>query len=538
MGFVARNCSWRRILFLLLLGTVCAIRLSLLDRPLDRDEGEYAYAGQLMLAGIPPYKLAYNMKLPGTYAAYAAVFAVFGESAQAVHLGLLLANLATIVLVALIGKRLFGRTGGVCAGLVYAVLSCMPNVLGLTANASHFVNLAAVAGFWLLLEARECRNWLLAASGFCMGAAFVMKQPGVTFIGFGLLYLVAKRARWRAMAIFTAAAAAPFAGTCLLLARAHVFDKFWFWTVSYGSQYGSLITPGMGLVKLLGMLPLVVGPALLLWGMAVAGLTAGSRPTKFLLAGWLLASAAAVSAGLYFRSHYFVMLLPALALLCAAAVTNWISQGSPRFAIVALTVACVLPAICDAEYFRRLTPQRPVSTSFGANPFLEAIPLARYVREHSSQDARIAVLGSEPEIYFYAQRHSATGYIYTYGLMEAQPYARQMQDEMIREIEIARPEYVVYVNSPLSWLREKESDPYIFTWAKRYLDQGYQLIRLPETGRELSLYRRRDGSVEPSRVSTLTFEQRAGVQGLPGHVRYPSTSRRNAYRSLSITPKF
>jgi len=76
----------RRLLLLVLLGAICAIRLSSLDRPLDRDEGEYAYAGQLMLAGIPPYKLAYNMKLPGTYAIYALAFAVFGESAQAVHL--------------------------------------------------------------------------------------------------------------------------------------------------------------------------------------------------------------------------------------------------------------------------------------------------------------------------------------------------------------------------------------------------------------------------------------------------------------------
>jgi len=33
--------------------------------------GEYAYAGQLILQGVPPYKEAYNMKLPGTYAAYA-----------------------------------------------------------------------------------------------------------------------------------------------------------------------------------------------------------------------------------------------------------------------------------------------------------------------------------------------------------------------------------------------------------------------------------------------------------------------------------
>jgi hypothetical protein len=44
-----------------------ALRLRLLDVPLDRDEGEYAYIGQLLLQGIPPYAQAYNFKLPGIY---------------------------------------------------------------------------------------------------------------------------------------------------------------------------------------------------------------------------------------------------------------------------------------------------------------------------------------------------------------------------------------------------------------------------------------------------------------------------------------
>jgi hypothetical protein len=43
-----------------------AIRWCLRDMPLERDEGEYAYAGPLILQGIPPYQIAYNMKLPGT----------------------------------------------------------------------------------------------------------------------------------------------------------------------------------------------------------------------------------------------------------------------------------------------------------------------------------------------------------------------------------------------------------------------------------------------------------------------------------------
>ena len=44
---------------------VFGLVIRLLGIPLERDEGEYAYAGQLILQGIPPrYKLAYNMKFP------------------------------------------------------------------------------------------------------------------------------------------------------------------------------------------------------------------------------------------------------------------------------------------------------------------------------------------------------------------------------------------------------------------------------------------------------------------------------------------
>ena len=53
------------LLVLLLAG---GIRYRLLDVPLERDEGEYAYAGRLILDGVPPYQGIYNMKLPGTYA--------------------------------------------------------------------------------------------------------------------------------------------------------------------------------------------------------------------------------------------------------------------------------------------------------------------------------------------------------------------------------------------------------------------------------------------------------------------------------------
>ena len=124
-----RVTEWALLLLVILLFSL--IRFRLREMPLERDEGEYAYAGQLMLQGVPPYQLAYNMKLPGTYAAYAGILAVLGQSAAAIHVGLLVVNGLTILLIAMVGRRLFGRTGAVYAGAAYAVLSTSPAVLGL-----------------------------------------------------------------------------------------------------------------------------------------------------------------------------------------------------------------------------------------------------------------------------------------------------------------------------------------------------------------------------------------------------------------------
>src|SRR5437764_234882 len=80
------------LLFAATVATVLFIRIRLLPMPLERDEGEYGYAGQLLLRGIPPYQLAYSMKFPGTYIAYAGAMALFGQAPTGIPLGLLIVN--------------------------------------------------------------------------------------------------------------------------------------------------------------------------------------------------------------------------------------------------------------------------------------------------------------------------------------------------------------------------------------------------------------------------------------------------------------
>ena len=472
---------------------VIAIRIRLLGMPLERDEGEYAYAGQLMLQGVPPYKLAYNMKFPGTYAAYAGIMSIFGQTVTGIHLGLLLINAATIALVFFLGRRLINSTAGITAATSYGVLSVSPSVLGLASHATHFVMLPVLGGVLLLLK--EPDRPLLGGvymSGLLLGAGLLMKQPAIFFVLFGAIYLISNHIRRRFAVrkillrtlIFAGGIIFPFAIVCVLLWFAGVFDKFWFWTIDYARQYGGLVPLTDAPQVFVQTVPEVIGMAWPLWALAGIGIVMGLcskklRDSTFFLLGLLAFSAIAVSAGFYFRYHYFIMFLPAVSLLIGIAV-GMLSDFTDRYAsairlapLLLLSVALSMPILANRKFFFEVSPIEACRMIYPESPFPESIRIANYIREHTEPDDTIAVLGSEPQIYFYSKRHSATGYIYTYGLMEPQKYAHEMQEEMIREVERAHPKYLISVVLNDSWLQRPGSDRLIFTWANEYTTQNY-----------------------------------------------------------------
>jgi len=503
---------------------VIAIRIRLLGIPLERDEGEYAYAGQLMLEGVPPYKLAYNMKFPGTYAAYAAIMSIFGQTTDAIHLGLLVINLATIALIFFLGQRLFSSTAGVVAATTYAVLSMSRSVLGLAAHATHFVMLPVLGATLLLLNEADRRIFgRLFASGLLFGFGLLMKQPALFFILFGAGFLFCDEIRRHStlkrialcMSIFGAGALIPFALTCLILWRLGVFERFWFWTINYAQQYATQVPLSAAPRIFSVMAGEVICSGWAVWILAGLGLVAGLwyKPTRhgtIFLLGFLACSILALSAGFYFREHYFIFILPAVSLLVGVAISalsDRSASGSKlvRFAPLLLFCAALTqPIFSGRKLYFEASLSEASRMSYGRNPFPESVRIADYVREHTGPDDTIAVLGSEPQIYFYSHRHSATGYVYTYGLMERQKYARQMQEEMIREIELARPRYLISVAIDVSWSRRSESEQLIFTWANDYLSQHYDIVgfvniisenrtdyyfeKLPESVPELSNY--------------------------------------------------
>jgi hypothetical protein len=200
--------------------------------------------------------------------------------------------------------------------------------------------------------------------------------------------------------------------------------------------------------------------------------------------GLLIWSFLGVSVGFYYREHYFIVMFPAVALLAAQGVKWCGEQLSRRVRIkgiitvpaIVFAAGFLLAFYAQRAEFFQLNAQQVVRHQYGGNPFPEAVEFGKYIREHSDADAKIAVLGSEPEICFYAQRRSATGYIYTYPLMEEQRYASRMQQEMMEEIEAAKPEYLVGVLVAQSWLRRPGSDTAILAWAQKYIADHYRVV--------------------------------------------------------------
>ena len=484
---------------LLAVGFAVYVRIRLLGLPFERDEGEYAYAGQLMLNGIPPYMEAWNMKLPGTYCMYALFMGLFGHSIVGVHTGLLVTNLISVALIFLMGKKLVNPMVGAVAGASYAVLSVVPGTYGLAAHATHFIVLFGLGGLLALLQALDNQRlrWV-GASGLLFGLAFLMKQHAVFFMLFGGIVLwveaykatasLVNRAIVKRLAVFAIASVLPYFMVLLATLLAGTFEHFWLWTVKYAGEYVSIRNWADAARHFLTSIDFVSDGAGWLWLTGLAGIgalffTPLSQRNRLILWLFIFFSFLCLLPGLYFRNHYFIIFLPALSLLIGLAVQwpcNRMAQLEWRYAGVVPVLLfggmLLLSMYAGRDIYFKKTTTEVCAWLYGRNPFAEAVEVSKFLKDNTVQTDRIAVIGSEPQIYFYSQRKSATGFIYTYPLMENQPYSLMMQEWMIREIEANKPKYLVFVDSPFSWLANQNSNQFILNWFDQYSAANYNMV--------------------------------------------------------------
>ncbi len=461
------------------------IRVRLLNVPFERDEGEYAYAGQLILSGVPPYTQLYTQKLPGTHLVYALSMAIFGQTIAGARVALLLATSATCLGVFLLGRRFLPARHAVAGAAAYALLSLSTEMLGPFGHATHFVALFGVFGLLALASAIERGGELrYFGSGFLLGIGILMKQHGVVFLACTAVWIaVAPSARKaRSLASLLLGVLAPFGllGAWLLLSES--LGSFWFWVVRYAVSYGTMQGLTEGWENFVFATSRIVPQAALLWLLAACG--AGllltrrfSRQTRWRLGALLVLSFLGVCPGLYFREHYFLLFLPAAALLIAAAVevAAAVRSVGSWLAPTLLLLACGQALWAQREILFRAAPEDVSRLVYGPDLFPESVEIGRYLRAHTAPDDTLVVFGSEPQIFFYARRRSATGFVFVYPLMQRHRDTRRLQETMVREVESRRPAYAVLVKTPTSWLERPDSDHFMQDWAVQHLGERYAL---------------------------------------------------------------
>src|SRR3989442_4122793 len=182
-----------------------------------------------------------------------------------------------------------------------------------------------------------------------------------------------------------------------------------------------------------------------------------------------------VSASGFFFPLFFQQLVPPLALI-AVFGAQWLSEFRPwrsswvPGALFRLLIA-ILPLRTFWPFWFNYTPADAVRTIYPGNFFAEMPEFAARIAKVTAPEQRVFVFGAEPELLFYAQRVSATRYIFLFPLYGPYRNARETQIAAAKEIQRAAPATAVYVPNDLFF--NPGSDQYFTEWSLSYLEQNF-----------------------------------------------------------------
>ncbi|BBA95760.1 hypothetical protein RVR_754 [Actinacidiphila reveromycinica] len=432
-----RSSGWTRrpvAQTLLLLALALAVRAPSFRRPFwSPDEGYLGTEAVALRHGGRMYADVVDRKPPLVPWLYEACFALTGPGTLwLVRVCAVVALAVTAVCVARLAAGEWGPWAGLPAGvLTIAASAALPPPDAMAATFEVFMLPATAAAVYF-----AARHRFLAA-GLALAAATLTKQVGLApLLPIAVQVLTAPRRRLRYGAALAAGLALPIAG-CALLLGVH---SFVFWNYLSSGSYASS-APGVAAVcghagSALGRLALpFAGVAPFLPRLRGRRHRIGAFDRTLLL--WLLASAAGVSAGFRFYGHYFLQLLPPLALLALRALhaafghagrgavrpaRRWTPYRTPypargraparrgadargRATALACAVAVAVCAAFGAGALRARPPELGRS-----------LDLAAAVDADSRPGQSVFLWSMHPEVYWLADRPAASRYL-TAGLL-------------------------------------------------------------------------------------------------------------------------
>jgi hypothetical protein len=380
---------------------------SFMHRLMDGDEAVYGTIAALMNQGGRLYADGgVDNKPPGVYWVYAATFEVFGRyQMTAIHAVELVVIAATCAVLVAIGWTMSCHRAGLVAALLYGVLSAAGNPNLLAANAEVFMALPLTAAFLMLLR----RKWLWAAVLMVAGGAF--KQVAaveVLLLPAGLLLLEPPGSRLGAALRFATGIVLGVAVLAAALALTGSIPGFWRWAiqtlVGYASQNW---TPANIWSRAQGSLVPFVLYGLVPWVAAIALISRwrALNAAEKLAVAWFGVSLLGSVAGGHWAWHYFIQVMPSLALLAGLGIDRALQWEKARRWVAAIALLGVaIPALYWFNYDMGADPL----TFNWSPPIAQHRLVADRISALSTPGDRIFVWGVWPALYVESDRVMAT----------------------------------------------------------------------------------------------------------------------------------
>lgn len=373
---------------------------TLVTRLFDADEAAIGVQGLVVRSGGTLYRDIFDRKPPLPPLAYAASFSLT-NSTDVRPMRVLVTILLALggLLMAHEAKRRWGTNAHAAwAGTLFVTgaMALFPADAG-GANYAHFALLPGAAA--LLWSRRPQWFWGLAA-GVAFGLALLTRQSWLLAFP-AAVYSAWRAGHWRNIGLLAAGTAATVSTVALYAP----FGAYWEWNFTNSPGF-VLAAAGIGISVLRGLASsaafigfhITMSACLWLSLRTRNPLKSAGRDDRDLWL-WLLSGLAAVAAGFRFFGHYWLQVLPPLVVLTTPVVVSFAGR-TRRLAIAGVAAPA---ALAFALLF--------VPGSFHDRP--NPTNLAAYVSANTSEDERVFIWGSFPEVLVEAERLPAGALVHT-----------------------------------------------------------------------------------------------------------------------------
>ena len=400
-------------------------------------------------------------------------------------LAAVLVAMATL-LIGFIARLEFGAKVAFPAMFLVTVMLLLPEVEQFAPNTEMFMLLPLIATLAVYIYSRNCghKQWSFFAAGFLGTTAFFYKYTALSILAFifvnwlievwrlktpGLLW------RWGAGLFLGASTAAIMVlGYFIIKAGA---NSFWECTILFNRYYAG--SNNFGLAPLWSHLKVFWSSWWILY-LVPCAVFLKPPPRLWFWIGIFVAAWMATGNSLY--GHYYVLVMPFWAILCAVgirALALRINEGSPqpsKWINGLITLGVMLLVLRPDVPWLTCSPARFVEVKYAGYPFPEARIAAKRTGELSSENDFVYVAGSEPELLYYAKRFSPTRFVTTYALMIPTPRTQNYQLEAIQDLLTRPPALIVYVTSSASWMRQKSTPTDFFLFLDKFIQGNYERV--------------------------------------------------------------